>query len=198
MSVLKIALTGGIASGKTTVSQLFAALGVPVIDADIIARELVAPQQPALTLIKNAFGDNIVQDNGELNRVKLRQLIFADKTQREKLEAILHPLIRDEMKKRAESITMAYCILVIPLLIETQQTTWIDRILVVDCPIEIQKKRLKTRDNISDLQIEQIFTAQTTREKRLALADDIIQNNMDLDALKKQVFILHQRYIANC
>jgi len=194
---LKIGLTGGIASGKTTVSQLFAKLGTPIIDADVIAHQLVEPGQPALNNIRKIFGPEIIDHEGQLNRAKLRQKIFADTEKRQQLEAILHPRIKKIMQTTAaQTQSSSYCILSIPLLLETQQKELVDRILVVDCLPELQHQRLQQRDKLSDEEIERIVNAQASREARLAIADDVIYNNSNFDNLQKQVFTLHNRFLA--
>ncbi|EDN69111.1 Dephospho-CoA kinase [Beggiatoa sp. PS] len=194
---LKIGLTGGIASGKTTVSQLFAKLGIPIIDADVIAHQLVEPGQPALNNIRKIFGPEIIDHEGQLNRAKLRQKIFADTEKRQQLEAILHPRIKKIMQTTAaQTQSSSYCILSIPLLLETQQKELVDRILVVDCSPELQHQRLQQRDKLSNEEIERIVNAQASREARLAIADDVIYNNSNFDNLQKQVFTLHNRFLA--
>jgi dephospho-CoA kinase len=191
---LKVGLTGGIASGKTTVSNLFAKLGVPVIDADVIAHALVEPRQPALKLIKKAFGSKIINSDGCLNRAKLRQQIFADEQQRECLEAILHPRIHLKMQEQVAQLGVSYCLLCIPLLLETQQLDMVERVLVVDCPPDLQYKHLVARDGFLASEIKPIFKAQASREARLAIANDVIYNDSDLGHLVRQVLALHQYY----
>ena len=194
-----IGLTGGIGSGKSTVANLFAKLDVPIIDSDIIAREVVMPGQSALEEIVKTFGDDYLTSNGELNRLKLRQLIFDDADKRQQLEAILHPRIRTEMQHRAQALNTAYCIFVIPLLIEVEQQNLVDRILVVDSPDDLRRQRLKERDHMSDEAIDKIFTAQIQRQQRIDTADDVITNDTNLKHLQVQVLELHQKYslIAN-
>lgn len=211
-TLLKIGLTGGIASGKSTVSKLFADLGVEIIDADEIAHRLVEPGQPALQEIITAFGQDLLDSKGQLNRPQLRTQVFNSPTQRRQLEAILHPRIRQEMmeriaqfdKKYGEKITtkfttqpIYYIILVIPLLLETQQQDLVDRILVIDCPVEIQRQRLKNRSGFNDSEIDQILATQASRQARVAIAHDIIENNnnTELTELTQQVVKLHQKYL---
>jgi len=211
-TLLKIGLTGGIASGKSTVSKLFADLGVEIIDADEIAHWLVEPGQPALQEIITVFGQDLLDSKGQLNRPQLRTQVFNSPTHRRQLEAILHPRIRQAMiervaqfdKKYGEKITtkfttqpIYYIILVIPLLLETQQQDLVDRILVIDCPVEIQRQRLKNRNNFNDTQIDQILAAQASRQARVAIAHDIIENNnnTELTELTQQVVKLHQKYL---
>lgn len=194
-----IGLTGGIGSGKSTVANLFAKLDVPIIDSDIIAREIVMPGLPALEEIANTFGNEYLTSNGELDRLKLRQLIFDDADKRQQLEAILHPRIRTEMQHRAQALNTAYCIFVIPLLIEAGQQNLVDRILVVDSPDDLRRQRLKERDNMSDEAIDKAFAAQIQRQQRIDAADDIITNDTNLEHLQAPALELHQKYslIAN-
>jgi dephospho-CoA kinase len=193
--MLKIGLTGGIGCGKTTVSNLFAAYGIPVLDADIIARELTAPGQPALAAMVREFGEHILE-NGHLNRKKLRDLIFQAPNCKQRLEEILHPLIYEAMNERMKKLQAPYCILVIPLLIETGRQTMVDRILVVDCPPEIQQRRVKRRDGLSDEVFDRIAGAQAPRAQKLAQASDIIENRESTIHLKEQVEMLHAAYLA--
>lgn len=192
--MLIIGLTGGIGSGKSTVANLFATLGIPIIDTDIIARQVVEPGQPALQEIKKTFGHEVLTDNGALNRPVIRKIIFNDPSKRKQLEGILHPRILNEMLQQARSLTTPYCIFVIPLLIEAQQQTLVDRILVVDCEDKLRRKHLKLRDNMTDAEIDKVFAAQADRHQRLAQSDDVIHNNKDLDHLRSQVSALHSRY----
>lgn len=193
-STLIIGLTGGIASGKTTVSDEFANLGAPIIDADVIAHQIVEPGKPALQQIVEAFGKNILQGDGSLNRTALRQIVFADVSARKRLEGITHPVIGSEMQNQLNSVTTPYCILSIPLLVEGSGRGRADRILVVDCSVELQRKRLAMRDGSDETEIERILAAQATREKRLSFADDIINNNGNLEHLKRQIGDLHTVY----
>ncbi len=193
--MLRIGLTGGIGSGKSTVADLFAACGVPVIDADVIARELVAPGQAALSEILNAFGSDMLDTEGQLDRARLRAQVFNDATQRQRLEAILHPRIRTEMTARAAAQTSAYVLLVIPLLFETGQRDMVDRVLVVDIPEAMQRARVAARDQLSDAQMEAILAAQATRDTRINGADDVIDNRGNAVALEQQVNTLHQHYL---
>ncbi|MGB5438745.1 MAG: dephospho-CoA kinase [Gammaproteobacteria bacterium] len=192
---LVIGLTGGIGSGKTTVADGFAALGVPVIDADLIARELVEPGQPALDQIRTLFGAECLRADGRLDRTLVRRRIFADKSLRHRLEAILHPDIRNRINDLIAEVRTAYCIVVIPLLLETGQDDLIDRILVVDAPEEEQIKRVAARDKLSHNAVMTIMGTQADRQTRLAAADDIIANNSDLETLMSQIRSLHRRYL---
>lgn len=194
--MLKIGLTGGIGSGKSTVSRLFAKLNVPIIDADVTAHRLVQPGQPALVEIRRVFGDKIVMPNGQLDRAALRTLVFADPEQKKKLESILHPLIRAELRSEAENRTEPYCILAIPLLFETGMQQWVDRVLVVDCPVEIQIERVKKRDHLEDATIHAIIATQVSRETRTAGADDLIDNSGADSHLAEQVKKLHNLYLS--
>ncbi len=193
--MLIIGLTGGIGSGKSAVAERFAARGVPVLDADIIAREVVAPGTPGLARVVEAFGTDILDSQGRLDRARLGRRVFGDPELRRRLEAILHPLIRAEMRERVRHLAAPYCILVIPLLIETGQTDLVDRVLVVDAPPELQYQRVAARDGRSPAEIAAILRAQASRETRLAAADDVIVNDADLTALDRRVAELHRRYL---
>ncbi len=192
--MLIIGLTGGICSGKSTVAALFSELGAPVFDADVIARELVEPGQPALQAIINLFGPEVLNDDGKLDRTRLRNRIFSHTQDRKQLEAILHPRIRERMATLTRDSNTAWCIQVIPLLIETGQLEDVDRVLVVDTSEAVQKKRLAQRDNSSTEQIKAILASQTDRQQRLQLADDVIRNDGTLDELRKQVVTMHHKY----
>jgi dephospho-CoA kinase len=194
MSPLRVGLTGGIASGKTTVANLFAARGIVVIDTDAIAREIVEPGQPALDRIVEAFGRGVLDASGALDRRRMRTLVFADPVERRRLEAILHPLILEEMMRRSAQARGLYVILVIPLLAETESRSYVDRVLVVDCPVEVQVARLLARDAENERQALAMIASQATRELRLALADDVILNDGDLEKLETQVEALDGRY----
>ena len=195
MTPYTVALTGGIASGKSEVERRFVALGVPVIDADRIARELVEPGQAALQAIVDTFGASILNADGSLDRVAMRSRVFADLAARQQLEAILHPRIREQMKTDAIAAAGDYVMLAIPLLVESGAAyEWADRILVVDVPREVQMQRLLQRPGIDAAMAEAILAAQTTREQRLAIADDVIDNSGPITALDKIVLHLHERY----
>ena len=193
---LRIGLTGGIASGKSTVAELFGARGIPVIDTDEIARQIVAPGRPAHRQVAEAFGSEVLDDNGALDRRRLRGLVFADPVQRRRLEAILHPAILEEMARQSEKAGGPYQILVIPLLIETAGESDIDRILVVDSPVELQIRRLLARDAENEPQARAMIAAQASREQRLAVADDVIVNDSDRAALDVAVAALDAKYRA--
>jgi len=193
--MLRIGLTGGIASGKTTVSKLFGEMGVPVIDADEISRSLVEPGQPALCAIADALGQDLINSDGSLNRERLRKRVFEDVKARRLLESLLHPRIYAAMDDAASSIKdRPYCIIAIPLLVETGEQDFVDRILLVDCPVELQRQRLAQRPGTDVSLIDKIIASQASREQRRACADDIIDNTLGFDALKARVAQLDSRY----
>lgn len=193
--MLKVGLTGGIGSGKSAVSRLFAELGAPIIDADLIARQLVEPGQYALRKLAEAFGDAILNVDGSLNRAKLRQLAFSDPQIKQQLDAIMHPLIYREIDIQVSQLQYPYCVIVIPLLLETEKTQSVDRVLVVDCPPETQLQRVLDRDEINEEQAKAIIAAQADREKRLVHANDIIDNSKTWASLAEQVKNLHNSYL---
>jgi dephospho-CoA kinase len=193
---LRIGLTGGIASGKSTVAELFADLGVAVIDTDVIAREVVQPGQPALIEIRRFFGDSVFKNDGTLDRSALRQLIFSDDAARAQLEAILHPLIQEETIQRVNAASGSYIVIVVPLLADSPLREHIDRVLVVDCDEATQIERLLTRDAETEDQARRILAAQASREHRLQIADDVIHNNSTIEAISTQLSAIHDRYIA--
>ena len=192
--MLVIGLTGGIGSGKSTVAGMFAAMGVPVIDMDQIARQVVEPGQPALVEITREFGIEFLDDTGKLDRRRLRKLIFDSTEKRHRLEAILHPLIRKETKRQLAELDTAYCIVVIPLLLESDQCPFVDRILVVDVPESVQISRTMLRDGVSKAAVEKILAAQIDRNSRLAAADDVIDNSADLAQVRNSVAELDRQY----
>jgi dephospho-CoA kinase len=193
--MLTVALTGGIGSGKSTVSRHLESLGVPVIDADLLARQMVEPGSPALQEIQEAFGDQLVDETGYLDRTALREIVFQNPDQRARLEAILHPRIRQAMADWLEQQETPYAVVVIPLLFETGQTDLADRILVVDCETGRQIQRVLARDELSPAQVEQILAAQVERKTRLQGADDIIENNGTLAELIAATEVMHQGYL---
>jgi len=192
---LRVALTGGIASGKSTVAGHFAALGVPVIDTDVIARQVVEPGQPALAEVVAAFGPGVLGPDGRLDRRRLREVIFSDVAARRRLEAILHPAIRAEMERQSRAAGGPYQVLVIPLLTEGGRRDHVDRVLVVDSPESLQIERLVRRDSVSREQAVASLGAQATREARLAIADDVIENTGRAEDLRGRVAALHERYL---
>lgn len=193
--VFRIGLTGGIASGKSTVADLFVKYQVPVIDADVIARELVIPGADCLKRIVEQFGRTMLNADGTLNRRQLRQRIFADPAAREKLNHIMHPAIRKSIAAQASKHSAPYCVLVIPLLLESGMQTLVDRILVVDCPREQQLSRLMQRDQIDTELARSMLDSQVDASTRLQAADDIIDNSVNDGDLDRQVADLHQRYL---
>jgi len=192
---LVVGLTGGIGSGKTTVAEGFSALGVPIIDADQLARELVEPGQPALNEIIEVFGKASIAADGQLERAWIRQQIYSDAGLKLRLETILHPKIRQRIKTLISDIQDPYCIVVIPLLLETQQTDLVNRILVVDLPEKEQRQRVAARDGLSDNTIMAIIQSQADRSTRFAAADDVIVNDSDIDSLTGRIQKLHQHYM---
>ena len=192
---LLIGLTGGIASGKSTVAQRFMDLGVPVIDADVAAREVVAPGKSGLQQVIDRFGSRVVAENGELNRRALRELVFSDPDARRDLEAILHPLIRSEMDRSAALAVGPYIVMVIPLLIEGGSRERVDRILAVDVDEAVQLQRVMARDHCSAEQAQAILDSQAPRSARLAAADDVLPNGGTVTELRQAVDSLHQQYL---
>jgi len=191
-----IALTGGIASGKTLISNEFKKLDVPIIDTDVIAHQIVEPGQPALHKIKNTFGSNILDENGRLRRKDLRKLIFTDPEARRKLESILHPIIRQEVSNAIARVKYNYCIVVIPLLAEHGAYPNVDRVLVVDVDPETQITRLMVRDNSSRQRAEQALMSQASRQQRLDIADDVLDNSGSPELIAQAVAQLHRKYTA--
>jgi len=193
--MLRVGLTGGIASGKTTVADMFAALGAGVIDTDAIARDVVAPGEPGLEAVVAEFGPGILTASGEIDRPALRRVVFADAARRRALEAILHPLIRQRTLERLGALDAPYAVIVVPLLLESGFDQLVDRIAVVDCPEEQQTRRLRERDGADATMAAAMLAAQTDRRRRLAEADDVIDNSGSLDATRRQVEALHARYL---
>ena len=194
--MLKVGLTGGIGCGKTTVAQVFGQLNIPVIDADEIAHSLVAIGQPALAQIQQAFGADILNPDGSLHRKKLRELIFSDSRQKKTLEALLHPLVYQAIQTQLEQLSAPYCIIAIPLLFETNMTALVDRILVVDCPVEVQIERVHRRDHIKLERILSIIDSQVSRAYRKTHAHDLIDNSKTDDKLAEDVKKLHNSYLS--
>jgi dephospho-CoA kinase len=192
-----VALTGGIASGKSAVCTRFAAHGVEVIDADVVARELVAPGMPALHEIVATFGADMLDARGGLDRAAMRRHVFGDAGARHRLESILHPRVRAVLRERARVAQGAYAMLAIPLLVEGGgDYAWVDRVLVVDVPRAVQRARLIARDGITAVLADSMLDAQASREQRLAVADDVIANDGSLAELDQRVADLHVRYLA--
>jgi dephospho-CoA kinase len=194
--MLRIGLTGGIASGKSTVAELFAARGAAVLDTDVIAREVVVPGSHALAALVAHQGGGILNDRGELDRAELRRRIFADAETRRDVESILHPAILSELERQAAKRQGPYQVFVIPLLVEAGLEHVVDRVLVVDCPEEEQVRRLMTRDGASLEDARHMLDAQAPRERRLAAADDVIDNGGTPDDLPARVAELDRRYRA--
>lgn len=190
-----IGLTGGIGCGKTAVTDGFSKLGVAIIDADVVAREVVLPGKPALEKIVGHFGQDALTEDGALNRPWMREHIFSGPGAKAALECILHPIIRAEMRHQLAEVRAPYAIFSIPLLFETGQEKSVDRILVVDCPTEIQISRVTQRDQTSEAQTRAIIATQTDRTSRLASADDVIDNSGSLKHLDSQIYTLHQKYL---
>ena len=193
---LRIGLTGGIASGKSTAAARFAELGVPVIDADEVARAVVAPGESGYAQVVNRFGRGILAAGGELDRRALRDRVFADPGERQDLEAILHPLIRAEMQRRANAALGPYVVLAIPLLVEGGRRDQVDRVLVVDVDEAAQLERLMRRDASTQAQARAILAAQASRSVRLQVADDVLVNSGSVAELREAVDRLHERYLA--
>ncbi len=196
--MLVIGLTGGIGSGKSTVAEQFAGLGAAVIDTDLISHQLTATGQPALVEIAAQFGPQYLQADGSLDRTRLRALVFSDNLARKRLEAILHPRIREEVARMLQQPTAApYHIIVVPLLFETgAYGHLVNRVLVVDCPEALQIQRVMARGKLSEAEVRAILQAQCEREERLARADDVIVNDAGLENLQAQTVDLHKKYIA--
>ena len=193
-NVKTIGLTGGIASGKSAISAIFEKNYCEVVDADIIAREVVKPHTKGLDQLVDAFGKDILTTELTLDRSKLRKIVFNNKQKLEQINAILHPLIQQEIIKQIKNVNSNYCIVVIPLLCESNRYDWLDRILVVDVSVEIQKQRLLKRDAINDELAEKMIRSQCSREKRLELADDVIKNEASLTQLNVRIELLHRLY----
>jgi dephospho-CoA kinase len=192
---LVVGLTGGIGSGKSTVSAVFESLGIPVIDADQLAHQLVEPGQAALDEIRSVFGELCITPDGHLDRAYIRARVFSNNEEKQKLESILHPKIRSRIMAWIAALDSPYCIVVIPLLLETGQTDLVDRILVVDSTENEQLKRVAARDRLTHNVILAIMDTQADRETRLAAADDIIENSSDIASLESQVKALHSYYL---
>ena len=191
---LKIGLTGGIGSGKSAACEIFSELGVPVIDADDIAHNLVKPGMPAFKAITRLFGNEVIASDGTLDRKIIRDKVFANKIDRKKLENVLHPAVYEEISVQAKNINSKYCIISIPLLLETDASNTVDRILVIDVPRELQIERAASRDQTNKSDINAIIDSQISRKNRLSAADDIVDNKGDINALRKRICDLHEFY----
>ena len=194
--MLRIGLTGGIGSGKSTVAGLFARRAVPIIDADEIARRLASPGQPAHQPIIDRFGSGILGADRAIDRRKLRLRVFANAAERQQLEAILHPLVRQAIQQELRGLDAAYCVISVPLLIEANLIDMVDRVLVVDAGEEQQIQRVMARNGMSETEVRQILASQLTRTERLRHADDRIVNDADLRHLESAVELLHKTYMA--
>ena len=194
-----VGLTGGIGSGKSTVARAFGERGIGWVDADDVAREVVAPGEPALAEIRNRFGDGVITDDGTLNRAALRQIVFDAPEERQWLEQLTHPIIRERLVAtlhRLQSGASPYALLVSPLLFESGQAALVERTIVVDVPTDMQLSRTLQRDGVSEANVRAILKAQMSREARLAKADDIIDNSRDIGHMKQQVARLDRAYRA--
>ena len=192
-----VAITGGIGSGKTTVANQFAALGIEVVDADLIAREVVEPGTPALTAIASHFGPGILDEQGRLDRRALRERIFSDPAAKSWLNALLHPIIRSEMLRQCAAVSSPYCLLVVPLLVENRLTELADRVLVIDVDEATQIERTCHRDGVSREQAQAILASQASRSERLAMADDVLDNQSGTtETIRARILALHETYLA--
>ena len=192
-----VAITGGIGSGKTTVANQFAALGIEVVDADLIAREVVAPGTPALAAIVNHFGAEMLTEQGLLDRRALRERIFSDPAAKFWLNALLHPIIRSEMLRQCAAVSSPYCLLVVPLLVENRLTELADRVLVIDVDEATQIERTCHRDGVSREQAQAILASQANRSERLAMADDVLDNQSGTtETIRERILALHETYLA--
>jgi dephospho-CoA kinase len=195
---MRVGLTGGIASGKSMVANLFAAHGIPIIDTDVLARQIVEPGQPGLAAVIAVFGNDVLRPDGTLDRTLLRSMVFADAAKRKQLDGLLHPLIMAAAMRAGETAGGDYQIFAVPLLVETAFDKLMDRVLVVDCDPELQRQRLMSRDNESAESADAIIASQATRQERLAIADDVILNDGTLRELEAAVERLHRQYLAQC
>lgn len=192
-----VAITGGIGSGKTTVANQFAALGIEVVDADLIARDVVAPGTPALAAIVNHFGAEMLTEQGLLDRRALRERIFSDPAAKSWLNALLHPIIRSEMLRQCAAVSSPYCLLVVPLLVENRLTELADRVLVIDVDEATQIERTCRRDGVSRAQVQAILASQASRSERLAMADDVLDNQSGTtETIRARILALHETYLA--
>lgn len=192
--MLVVGLTGGIGAGKSTVARMFAARGIEVFDADAVAHRLLEPGQPALKGVVRAFGSDILGADGRLDRATLRRRVFAEPKSRRRLEGIVHPLVYAELARLVLGATGGYCLLCVPLLLETGRRRFVDRLLVVDCPETVQIERVVRRSGLQPVEVRAIMAAQVSRSERLAAADDVIVNAADSASLEAEVDVLHRRY----
>ena len=191
-----IGLTGGIGSGKTAVSDAFQDLGITIVDADLASRIVVQKGKPSLKKIAEHFGNDILNENSELDRAKLREIIFNSDEEKNWLESLLHPAIANQIKDELKASSSPYTILVSPLLLETNQKEYCDKVLVVDVPVELQVERTLKRDQVSEGQVKSIIKAQISRKNRLEFADEVIINDGSLEELHSTVMKFHQKFIA--
>ncbi|WP_415879767.1 dephospho-CoA kinase [Methylomonas sp. TEB] len=192
--MLKIGLTGGIGSGKSTVCRLFAEFGVPIVDADLIARQLVEPGQPALSMIARSFGQQMLNQDGSLNRARLRDAVFTDADKKRELDGIMHPLVYGKIAEDVRELTADYCIIAVPLLLESKNPYVVDRVLLIDCPVDLQIARVTARDKLTRQQVQAIIDSQMSRPERLSKADDVIENIAGPEQLAEQIKRLHNSY----
>ena len=194
--VLTIALTGGIGSGKTSIASIFKSLGVPIIDSDTISKEIILPGKPCFKDIVNEFGEEILTNKGTIDRYKLRDIIFNNDKARIKLENITHPIIFKNIDIQTSLINYPYCLVIVPLLVETKSVKYFDKVLLVDTLENIQFERVTKRDSISPTLLRKIIKTQVTRSERLKYADDIIENNNEIGNLNEYINILHKKYLT--
>ena len=194
--VLTIALTGGIGSGKTSIASIFKSLGVPIIDSDTISKEIILPGKPCFKDIVNEFGEEMLTNKGTIDRYKLRDIIFNNDKARIKLENITHPIIFKNIDIQTSLINYPYCLVIVPLLIETKSVKYFDKVLLVDTLENIQFERVTKRDSISPTLLRKIIKTQATRSERLKYADDIIENNNEIGNLNEYINILHKKYLT--
>ena len=194
--VLTIALTGGIGSGKTSIASIFKSLGVPIIDSDTISKEIILPGKPCFKDIVNEFGEEMLTNKGTIDRYKLRDIIFNNDKARIKLENITHPIIFKNIDIQTSLINYPYCLVIVPLLVETKSVKYFDKVLLVDTFKNIQFERVSKRDSMSPTLLRKIIKIQATRSERLKYADDIIENNNEIGNLNEYINILHKKYLT--
>ncbi|HEX6266184.1 MAG TPA: dephospho-CoA kinase [Burkholderiales bacterium] len=194
---LVVGLTGGIGSGKSAAADEFARLGATVVDTDVIAHELTRAGGPAIPQLEKIFGKEAIGASGAMDRGKMRDRVFADPAAKQALEALLHPMIREESRRQIAAAQGPYVVHVVPLLLESADyRKRVDRVLVIDCPEDMQAARVRARSALPEAQVRAIMASQATRADRLAAADDVLDNSGSLDALRKQVGVLHRKYLA--